>query len=418
MNQTEYQGRIAYRCNRCHEWAFVTEIDIRAAHIMRTDAMTCPYCEIGTLEQVGRVEQAKVVSDQERTACDERCTMARGTICVCHCVSANHGTGRVVRFVRVEGTLKAVLSSIQSASLASARPRLLAQIAEFDAALAKAKATLAQFGGYGYGFYRVRRDLARVTTMHSFAGRMKVIATAQKVMDDYVARKAAAPVAGQVYRLTGDANTPAISNGNTWAQSVVAPQPVSAPAAVAPAKAPMYAIIHEMATDKQVAYAANLIASRGTAEDAALDLHDLTKADASRLIERLLALPYKSIPTTQVSAPVSAPARLPDVREGRYALRENGGIRFYRIDKPTEGRWTGYTFVNAIIGGRDDRDHRTAIRDREERARVMNAIAADPKAALTLYGQTIGECGHCGRTLTDAASIAKGIGPVCEVAWA
>jgi hypothetical protein len=110
--------------------------------------------------------------------------MARGTTCVCHCVAANHGTGRVVRFVRVEGTLRAVLSSIQQASLANARPRLLAQIEAFDAALAKAKATSASIG---YGLWRVRRDLARVTGMHSFAGRMKVLATAQKIMDDYIA---------------------------------------------------------------------------------------------------------------------------------------------------------------------------------------------------------------------------------------
>jgi uncharacterized protein DUF6011 len=32
---------------------------------------------------------------------------------------------------------------------------------------------------------------------------------------------------------------------------------------------------------------------------------------------------------------------------------------------------------------------------------------------MVRYGQELGECGHCGRTLTDEASRAAGIGPVC-----
>ena len=41
------------------------------------------------------------------------------------------------------------------------------------------------------------------------------------------------------------------------------------------------------------------------------------------------------------------------------------------------------------------------------------AAAADPEAAATAYGQAYGRCSCCGRTLTNAESIARAIGPIC-----
>lgn len=40
-------------------------------------------------------------------------------------------------------------------------------------------------------------------------------------------------------------------------------------------------------------------------------------------------------------------------------------------------------------------------------------IEADPRAAVIEHGKRTGICGICGRELTDPASIALGIGPVC-----
>ena len=50
-------------------------------------------------------------------------------------------------------------------------------------------------------------------------------------------------------------------------------------------------------------------------------------------------------------------------------------------------------------------------------AAVVDHIAADPDAACRLYGQRTGVCACCGRTLTNAESIALGIGPVCRAKW-
>jgi hypothetical protein len=48
----------------------------------------------------------------------------------------------------------------------------------------------------------------------------------------------------------------------------------------------------------------------------------------------------------------------------------------------------------------------------ETEQRIL-AVAADPEAAAIAYGKRFGKCSVCARDLTDADSIARGIGPVC-----
>jgi hypothetical protein len=104
------------------------------------------------------------------------------------------------------------------------------------------------------------------------------------------------------------------------------------------------------------------------------------------------------------------PALEAQVPAGRYAIRsaDTGTVRFYRVDKPTKGRWAGRTFVKVQAS-----DDLFPIYGARERAEVLRAIAADVRAASVLYGRELGRCGVCGRTLTDEQSRAEGIGPVC-----
>ena len=44
---------------------------------------------------------------------------------------------------------------------------------------------------------------------------------------------------------------------------------------------------------------------------------------------------------------------------------------------------------------------------------IIEHLAEDPEASLTQYGQMTGSCACCGRTLTNPASIERGIGPIC-----
>lgn len=156
-----------------------------------------------------------------------------------------------------------------------------------------------------------------------------------------------------------------------------------------------------VATERQQRYVRDLLVSAGklTPELDAM-IPTLSRASISRWIEKARTLPRE---TTRERI-------LSDVPEGRYAIFNEaaGAIRFYHVNKPTEGRWAGYVFVNVQAG-----DEQHSIRNRESRDAILAAIAADPKAASLAYGRELGHCGVCGRTLTNPESIDAGIGPIC-----
>lgn len=101
------------------------------------------------------------------------------------------------------------------------------------------------------------------------------------------------------------------------------------------------------------------------------------------------------------------------VPAGRYAIDTQDGalneIAFYKVDRPTTGRWAGYVFVKRMIGGNPD----VAVKGAAAQT-VLAAIAADAKGAAVRYGKEIGECGRCGIELTNDESRAYGIGPDCR----
>lgn len=102
------------------------------------------------------------------------------------------------------------------------------------------------------------------------------------------------------------------------------------------------------------------------------------------------------------------------VPEGRYAVTgERGQTVFVKVTLGKHAPFEGRVFVNIQAG---DELHRVspAVRDA-----LLAKIESDgPEAACVRYGQEIGDCGRCGRTLTDEASRAAGIGPVCAgKAW-
>ena len=107
------------------------------------------------------------------------------------------------------------------------------------------------------------------------------------------------------------------------------------------------------------------------------------------------------------------PAPAIDVPAGRYAVEINGKLGFFKVDRPTEGRWAGYVFVKQMAS-----DTEYPVRG-FRRGAVLDVIAVDPQAASLRYGQEIGACGVCGRTLTDEDSRARGIGPICadKMGW-
>jgi hypothetical protein len=171
------------------------------------------------------------------------------------------------------------------------------------------------------------------------------------------------------------------------------------------------------ATDAQVNYIKSLIDERdvnlATAPqregEIVLDVkydRTITKADAHKAIDWLKGQPRVG----RESAPSANP--YPDVPAGHYAipsLTGNNDLDFFRVDRPTEGKWSGRTFVKRVIGGHPD----TPIRGSEAR-KVLNAILeAGVDEAGRRYGQEVGRCRRCNRHLTDETSRQLGIGPDC-----
>lgn len=117
--------------------------------------------------------------------------------------------------------------------------------------------------------------------------------------------------------------------------------------------------------------------------------------------------------TFELPPPPTAPQGdlWPTVIDGRYAIvdPQDGTLKFFQVDKPKEGRWVGWTFLKVMAS-----DNTWPVKDHAHKKLVLDAIAKDPMGAMAKYGQMIGSCGYCGRTLTDAVSRHIGIGPVCR----
>ena len=173
------------------------------------------------------------------------------------------------------------------------------------------------------------------------------------------------------------------------------------------------------ATAKQQAFYSGILAKcvalnetlRPVAEAAMAKFATLSTTEASAKIEKAL-FTLDALQTANPASAVVTPVKV-EVASGHYALTVEGVVKFYRVNTPTEGKWAGYTFVDAQAS---DDYHKVG---REASARILAEIAVDPQAAMKLYGHSLGKCGHCNRTLTDETSRANGIGPICarKMGW-
>jgi|SRR5579859_995259 len=96
----------------------------------------------------------------------------------------------------------------------------------------------------------------------------------------------------------------------------------------------------------------------------------------------------------------------------RYAIDGADGREtdFYLVNRPTEGKWAGYTFVKMVVGGRPSLDIRSKGRLNE----ILTEIEKDWDKAGARFGIELGRCRHCGVHLTDETSRALGAGPDCR----
>lgn len=174
------------------------------------------------------------------------------------------------------------------------------------------------------------------------------------------------------------------------------------------------------ATEKQVDFIADLLGQvnltpeqKETAETRLAA--GLNKTQASGWIERLKELRTEQRATERAARPNNLPD-LPDVPAGHYAVTgEDGTTDFYKVDRPTRGRWEGYTFVKLQLS-----DDYQRVPMRNVRLILSKILADGPENAMRRYGHELGVCGSCRRTLTNELSRKLGIGPVCRrgLGWA
>lgn len=178
------------------------------------------------------------------------------------------------------------------------------------------------------------------------------------------------------------------------------------------------------ATSKQIHYIKGLLETRVLSPEqlgaARAQLDSLTKVAAMRWIERLRSFPMRtSVGSDAAYATIRHEAdgtgvidvhcegSVVSILAGRYAVstpHRTNETSFYHL-------WVGDRAWRLTMLVSDDRIELSRDHVRE----ALASIALDPLGAAARYGQSIGKCGVCNRTLTNDESRARGIGPVCAV---
>ena len=150
----------------------------------------------------------------------------------------------------------------------------------------------------------------------------------------------------------------------------------------------------DQATEKQVRFILSLAAERGME----VDTVTLTKREASKLIDKLMALPRpaRKAPAPQVNPHTAPPA------EGMHRTTDG---TIYRVVTSQQGRLYAKLLVVTESGARFD-----------YAAGAISKLNADTQMTLEeakAFGVETGTCCVCARELTNPKSVEAGIGPVC-----
>lgn len=131
----------------------------------------------------------------------------------------------------------------------------------------------------------------------------------------------------------------------------------------------------------------------------------------------------------RVAQAAAAPAITVEAIEVAFANARGEGIKrpklrladFVFSPAPATGKNAGALYVKSnggdylgkVQGGRFVRAFGVA----EDVASEVVAVASDPRQAAVAYGKKYGSCSCCGRELSNAESIALGIGPICATKY-
>lgn len=139
------------------------------------------------------------------------------------------------------------------------------------------------------------------------------------------------------------------------------------------------------------------------------DRDEVTHQTFQTLLPKLQEAPKTKVGAAKPTMP--SEEALP---EGRYAIPvqdkdSENDLAFYKVDRPTEGKWAGRVFVKLLLS---DNEHRLPF---PQQISVANNIVEYGAAKASMeYGKHFEHCGVCGRGLTNKLSREMGIGPDCR----
>lgn len=173
-------------------------------------------------------------------------------------------------------------------------------------------------------------------------------------------------------------------------------------------------------SEAQAKWLVDILVKREVADAASILIRleqGLAKMAGSALITAHKNAPFKQVRVTAAMAEAIAPGASTEELEvnvvpaGRYAVCDptDSVIKFFKLDRPTTGKWAGYTFLKVQAS-----DDLFPVRDQAKKALILAEIAKDVLGSEQAYGQLLGKCARCRQTLTDETSRAFGIGPECR----
>jgi len=191
---------------------------------------------------------------------------------------------------------------------------------------------------------------------------------------------------------------------------------------------PSELLAQDRITTKQEAFLNKLLDDRPMFRDVENlwpeNIAKLSKSDASAKISEVLAVPKESRGDDSKTFAGSSELTeiLEGVDDGYFALPSKTGtndLDFIRIGS-NQGRANpankGKRRVHRFLGGQGLIDIR--LSEQIEFAKIVVALSAPERsAAQALFGQEIGRCGVCGKSLTDETSRSLGIGPKCRAGF-
>jgi uncharacterized protein with FMN-binding domain len=154
-----------------------------------------------------------------------------------------------------------------------------------------------------------------------------------------------------------------------------------------------------MASEAQLSFLVNLGATHEVTDrqsEQLLNAEVLTMRQASELITSLKNQPFKSRPATGRS--------IVEISDGMYT--KDGKV--YKVQVAVHG--SGRLYAKELIEGEDGERYFEMAPGMVRRLTVDNRMT---KEEAQEFGRLYGVCVCCGATLTDEASIKRGLGPVC-----